>query len=74
MPDDGMRHVLLFEVGDLFLGQFHRQSANGIFQMRDLRRPDNRCRHRLLLEQPGERNMDARDPMLFRDSATRVTT
>jgi hypothetical protein len=49
MTDDGMRHIRLFQVCDLFLGQFNGQSADGIFQMRDLRCPDDRRRHRLLL-------------------------
>ncbi len=47
MTDDGMRQLGLFQVYDLFLGQFNGQSADGIFQMRDLRCPDNRRRHRL---------------------------
>ena len=49
MTDDGMRHIRLFQVCDLFLGQFNGQSADGIFQMRDLRCPDDGRRHRLLL-------------------------
>jgi hypothetical protein len=49
MTHDGMRHIRLFQVCDLFLGQFNGQSANGIFQMLDLRCPDDRRRHRLLL-------------------------
>ena len=39
MTDDGMRHIRLFQICDLSLGQFHGQSADGIFQMRDLRCP-----------------------------------
>ena len=49
MTDDGMRHIRLFQVFDLFLGQFNGQSADGIFQMCNLRCPDDRRRHRLLL-------------------------
>ena len=30
MTDDGMRHIRLFQVGDLFLGQFNGQGADGI--------------------------------------------
>ena len=39
MPDDVMRDIRLFQVSHLFLGQSYRQSANGIFQMADLRCP-----------------------------------
>jgi hypothetical protein len=49
MTDDGMRQIRFFQGCDLFLGQFNGQSADGIFQMRDLRCPDDRLRHRLLL-------------------------
>jgi hypothetical protein len=35
-----MRDIRLFQVCDLFLEQFNRQSANGIFQMYDLRCPE----------------------------------
>ena len=34
MADDAMRHIGLFQVGDLFLGQIHGQGADGIVQMR----------------------------------------
>jgi hypothetical protein len=30
--DNGMRHIRLFQVFDLFLGQFNGQSADGIFR------------------------------------------
>ena len=32
MTDDGMWHIRLFQVRDLFLGQLNGQSADGIFQ------------------------------------------
>jgi hypothetical protein len=50
MTDDGIRQIRLFQVCDLFMGQFNGQSADGIFQMREPRCPDDRRRHRLLLE------------------------
>ena len=62
-----MRHIRLFQVGDLFPGQLNRQRTDGIFQMRDLRCPDDRRHHRLLLEQPGERDMHARNPVIARE-------
>ncbi len=49
MADDGMGHVRLFQVGDLVLAQCHGQRAHGILQMPDLRGPDDRRHHRLLL-------------------------
>jgi hypothetical protein len=49
MPDDAMRHIRLFQVRDLFLDQFYGQSADGIFQMCDLCRSDNRRCNRFLL-------------------------
>ena len=49
MADDAMRDIRLFQVCDLFLDQFNRQGTNGIFQMRDLRCPDNRRSNWLLL-------------------------
>jgi len=67
MTDDAMRHIRLFQIRDIFLSQFNGQSADGIFQMRNLRCPDDRRRHRLLLQQPGQSNVNAWDPMLFRD-------
>ena len=67
MTNDGMRHIRLFQIGDLFLSQFNGQSADGIFQMRNLGCPDDRRGHRFLLQQPGKRNMSARNAMLFRD-------
>ena len=49
MTDDGMRHIRLFQICDLFLGQMHGQGTDGIFQMRDLRCADDGGHHRLLL-------------------------
>ncbi len=49
MSDDAMRDIRLFEMCHLCVGQFNGQSANRIFKMRDLRGPDDGCRHRLLL-------------------------
>jgi hypothetical protein len=49
MTDDRMRHIRLFQVCDLFLGQFYGQSADGIFQMRDLRCTNDRRRYWLFL-------------------------
>jgi hypothetical protein len=49
MTNDGMRHARLFQRCDVLLGQLNRQSVNRIFEMRDLRCPDDRRRHRLLL-------------------------
>ncbi len=67
MTHDAMRHIRLFQIGDLFLSQFNGQRADGIFQMRDLRCPDDGRGHRLLLEQPGQRDMGARNAMFLRD-------
>ena len=49
MADDTMRDIRVFQVCDLFLDQFNRQSAHGIFQMCDLRCPDDRRSNRFLL-------------------------
>jgi hypothetical protein len=49
MADDTMRDIRVFQVCDLFLHQFNRQSAHGIFQMCDLRCPDDRRSNRFLL-------------------------
>ena len=49
MSDNPMRDIRLFEMCHLGVGQSNGQSANRIFKMRDLRGPDDRCRHRLLL-------------------------
>ena len=49
MAYDTMRDIRLFQVCDFFLDKFNRQSANGIFQMCDLRCPDDRSSNRLLL-------------------------
>jgi hypothetical protein len=49
MADDPMRDIRLFQVCDLFLAQFNRQSAHGIFQMCNLRCPNDRSSDRLLL-------------------------
>lgn len=49
MTNDAMRHIRLLQVCDLFLGELNGQSPDGVFQMRDLRCPDDRRRHRLLL-------------------------
>ena len=67
MADDTMRNIRVFQVYDLFLAQFNRQSAHGIFQMCNLRCPDDRCSNRLLLQQPGKRDMNAWNPALFCD-------
>jgi hypothetical protein len=40
MADDSMRDIRVFQVCDLFLDQFNRQSAHRIFQMCDLRCPE----------------------------------
>jgi hypothetical protein len=50
MAYDTMRDIRLFQVCDFFLDKFNGQSANGIFQMCDLRCSDDRRRNRLLLE------------------------
>jgi hypothetical protein len=42
--------------------------------MRDLRGADNRRGHRLLLQQPGQRDVYARRPVLLGNLATRSTT
>ena len=39
MSDDGMRDIWLFEICDLVRGKLNGQSADGIFQMRDLGAP-----------------------------------
>jgi hypothetical protein len=49
MIDNGMRHIRLFQVCDLFLAQADGQSADGSFQVCDLRCPDDRRRNRLFL-------------------------
>jgi hypothetical protein len=49
MADDSMRDIRVFQVCDLFLDQFNRQSAHRIFQMCDLRCPDDRRSNRFLL-------------------------
>jgi hypothetical protein len=49
MADDPMRDIRLFQVCDLFPDQFKGQSADGIFQMFDLRCSDDRSSNRLLL-------------------------
>ena len=49
MTDDGMRRIRLFQVVDLVLSQGNGQRADGIFQMRDLRCPDDGRHHGLLL-------------------------
>src|SRR6478609_9175406 len=67
MADDPMRDVRLFQVCDLFLDQLNRQSTNGIFQMGELRCPDNRRSNRFLLQQPSQRDMNAWNSTLFCD-------
>jgi hypothetical protein len=49
MADDGVRRIRLFHICDLVLGQSDGEGADGSFQMRNLRCPDDRGRHRLLL-------------------------
>jgi hypothetical protein len=49
MANDAVRYIGLFEIGDLFLAKLNGQSAYGIFQVRDLRCPDDGSRHWLLL-------------------------
>ncbi len=71
--DDGMRYIRLFQVGDLVPGQLDGQRADSRFQVRGRRRPDDR-RHRRLLQQPGQRDMRARNPCLSAISVTRSTT
>lgn len=65
VADDGVRHIRLFQVCDLFGGQHDGQGADGIFQMRDLRGPDDRRCYRPLLQQPDERDMHARNAVLL---------
>jgi len=72
MTHDAMRRIGLFQIGDLFLSQFDGQSADGIFQMRDLRCPDDGGGHRLLLQQLGQRDMNARNPLVPQPHATEV--
>ena len=33
MPNDAVRHIRLFEIGNLFLSQFHGQRAHRFLQM-----------------------------------------
>jgi hypothetical protein len=40
MTDDSMRHIRPFQVGDLILGRVHGQSADSLFQVRDLGCPE----------------------------------
>jgi hypothetical protein len=49
VADDGMRRIRFFQVCNLVLGQGYGEGVDGSFQMRDLRCPDDGCRHRLLL-------------------------
>jgi hypothetical protein len=55
-----VRHVRPFERGNLVSREFQGKSRNRILQMIRLRRADNRLRHPLLLEKPGQRNLRAR--------------
>ncbi len=49
MTNDAMRHIRLFQKSDLFRGQLNGQRTDGIFQIRDLRCPDDGRCHRILL-------------------------
>ncbi len=52
MPDDAMRHIRRFQVGDLVRRQLNSQRADGIVQMRDLGRPNDRRCHAAVYRMP----------------------
>lgn len=65
MADDAVRHVRLLQVRYFLRAQLDGKGANRVFEVRDLRRSDNGSPHRLLLEQPGERDMHTRQFVLL---------
>ena len=67
MPDDAMRHIRLFEIGDILGSQPDGARADGIFQVRNLRGSDDRRGHGFLLQQPGQRNVYAEDALFCRE-------
>jgi AraC-like DNA-binding protein len=69
MPNDAVWRIQFFQIRDLVRCQGHGQRAHGIFKMRDLRCPDDRRRNGLLLEEPGNRDVHARNAAFFRASA-----
>ena len=49
VADNGVWHIWLLQIRNVFVGQGDGESANGIFQVRNFRGPNDGSRHRLLL-------------------------
>ena len=64
-----MRHVRLFQGGDLLWRQLQRQRRHRVLQMMRLGGPHNRRRHYRLVQQPCQGNLCPRHPTLLRNLA-----
>ena len=58
-----MRDIWLFEISSLIRCQLYTDGFDALFNMRYLCRPDNRSSY--FCEQPSERNLDSRQPLLL---------
>ena len=62
---DGVRHVGILQSGDLISGQLDVHRGQRIVEMVELSRADDRRGDHRLCQQPGERDLSARDATGF---------